>query len=171
MMPPASVTVVVVGDGAVGKTTLRIRLMSDVFESTVPVSIGAHVHDDAIFIEGVSVPMQLWDTTAQEFLRGTKNFADIDAVMVVYDLTCRQTFQHALFWLHELMPKLSPLAAVSLVATKLDRQEDREVLREEALLHACELGLGFAETSAFDGTAVRAAFQTLVATALRRRRE
>ena len=89
-----------------------------------------------------------------------------DAVVLVYDMTSRQSFREIalIFNLEEHSPNVS----IMLVATKLDKEEQREVRPEEGLALAQEVGGSFVEVSARTAHGVEEAVQHLVSVLLAR---
>eukprot|EP00727_Mastigamoeba_balamuthi_P003243 m51a1_g12916 putative ras-related protein rab-2a (115) ;mRNA; r:2557-3007 len=74
---------------------------------------------------------------------------------LVYDVTCRSSFAHR---------GAGAGCVVLLVGNKADREEERQVARDEGSALAEENGLLFMETSARTGASVEDSFVQLVAT-------
>ena len=58
--------VIVVGDGAVGKTALTIRFSEGRFQDHYKMTIGVDFAIKMIEIDGRRVKLQIWDTGGQE---------------------------------------------------------------------------------------------------------
>ena len=82
--------------------------------------------------------------------------------MIVYDITCRDSFIDVAKWMKE-VEKYSPKYSVKiLIGSKSDREADREVAYEEGEEMASKYGIPFLETSAKTGLNVDKAFMLLV---------
>lgn len=104
-----------------------------------------------------------WDTPGPERFR-TISGSYIKAahgLMIVYDITDRQTFDHVKNWITQIDKSGGKDAIKMLVGNKSDAGAKREVQTLEAQTFARELGMLFAETSALNSANVEAAFMML----------
>lgn len=126
--------------------------------------------------------LSLWDTAGQETYKSVTRsyFRGASGALLVFDLTRRQTFQHAIDWLNDLRQIAEPDIVVVLVGNKADltmqkgaddaggggdgdttasKKNQREVTRHEAEDWARRNGvLEYVETSAKSGENVEMAF-------------
>ncbi|TPX11043.1 uncharacterized protein E0L32_008080 [Thyridium curvatum] len=123
--------------------------------------------------------LSLWDTAGQETYKSVTRsyFRGASGALLVFDLTRRQTFQHAIDWLNDLRQIAEPDIVVVLVGNKADltmqqqqqaseeaggngaQKNQREVTRQEAEDWARRNGvLEYVETSAKSGDNVEMAF-------------
>lgn len=139
--------VVIVGDAAVGKTSLLVRYIKGIFSASYILTIGvAFSVKDVIIGENV-LRMQIWDTGGQErfgpirqlYYRGAKG------VLVVYDRANRTSFDRVGYWLREVEKGCGKVPVV-LVSNKQDLEA--EVPPEEGRNLAEECSIAFMETSA-----------------------
>ncbi len=82
-------------------------------------------------------------------------------VIVVYDITRRDSFEHVAAWLHEARANLGPQpggCVFEIVGHKADLDADRQVLYEEGEYFAKYHRVKFLETSAVSGQNVEEAF-------------
>lgn len=111
-------------------------------------------------------------------MAGAQEYADVrrelyagaGAVVIVYDSTCRATFQRLSWWVDELEHYGSgePAPVVLVAGNKADSGA-REVGEADGRRFATKLGCPHFETSALTGQGVRELFATLLARALARR--
>ena len=148
----------VLGDSGVGKTCLWMRYTDDTFNYHMVSTIGVDFKTKIIKLEGKDVKLHIWDTCGQEKFRTlTRNFyKQIDGVLLIYDISNRQTFDNIREWYRDLGISNKPIAVV-LVANKIDL-EKKEVTSEEGQKLAQELGIEFFETSAKESINVTEAF-------------
>jgi small GTP-binding protein len=155
----------VLGDGAVGKTSLIIRHVDKRFVTEYKPTIGFDIALKTMKIQesGVSAELLIWDIAGQaifekireEYLQGT------NAAMVVFDLTRKETFDHVKDWLKELTTFAGKVPFV-LVGNKADLAE-KKVTEEEGKKYAQELGaIDYIETSAKTGQKVEDAFEKII---------
>jgi Ras-related protein Rab-2A len=79
-------------------------------------------------------------------------------VLLVYDITRRETFQYMHSWLEECRQQADGALTVVLIGNKRDCDEERQVSEEEGQQFAAEHGLLFMEASAKTALNVEAAF-------------
>ena len=78
--------------------------------------------------------------------------------LIVYDITCRQSFEDVKTWIEDCKKQCSNEIYMILIGNKLDLEEQRVITKEEGEELAEELGMKFYETSAKDGTNVEDIF-------------
>ena len=96
--------IVLIGDPCVGKTAVAHRLcnngFNEVYNSTIGVdffSLSTRVKDDII-------KTHIWDTAGQERYRSLAPmyYRGANVTIVVFSLTCRDSFNGAKLWIKEL---------------------------------------------------------------------
>ena len=163
--------VVMIGDPAVGKTSLRNRLLGAAFNPFEPVTVGAGFSRIKVPISNtVNMILQIWDIAGQQsFELVTKTYYDgAKGAILVYDVTRESTFHDLPHWIKKLVEynrhQKIPLV---LVANKLDLVDQIEVSPERGRKYATQLSkwLGlpvpYFETSAKTGENVALPFVTL----------
>lgn len=156
---------ILVGDNAVGKTSLVNMLIQRDFHYDYNPTIGVEFASRTVVMPDKKlVKTHLWDTAGQEcfapiiksYYRGTAG------IIIVFDLSSRQSFKRVNYWLKEIRDNRDddPLATI-LIGNKSDRR-DRCITREEAEKLAEQEGLLYEETSAKLGNNIDAAFHRLV---------
>ncbi|CAE6449956.1 unnamed protein product [Rhizoctonia solani] len=115
---------------------------------------------------GTLLKAELWDTVGQERHHWITPmiYREVDGILLVYNLTKRETFEECEKWRKILEKKLHNLdqLQVVLVGNQLDIEEQREVSVDEAQAYADSHRFKFAEVSAKVGTNVEQVFQTLM---------
>ena len=109
--------------------------------------------------------LSLWDTAGQETYKSVTRsyFRGASGALLVFDISRRSTFLHALDWLTDLRQIAEPEIVVVLVGNKSDlaagEENKREVTKQEAEEWAKLNGvLEYVETSAKNGDGVEKAF-------------
>ncbi len=163
--------VIIVGDFAVGKTSLCRRYATGMFAEDYKPTIGVDIFTRRVEIEGLgTVILSIWDTAGQEKFRRMypKYYKGAKYGLVVYDITDRKTFESIREWV-ETIRKHAGDIPIMLVGNKADLEPYREVKKEEGEELAEELNLvGFIETSARTGASVDEAFERPIKVVLER---
>jgi len=129
--------VIIVGDGAVGMTSIAMRFTDDYFAKSYKQTIGLDFFIKQLVLPGdIHVAIQLWDIGGQTI--GGKMIGNYifgaQAVLLVYDITNYQSFQNLEDW-YNLVKKTFANAGsmpyVALVANKADLTHMRTVKPEK----------------------------------------
>ncbi|MHA1772106.1 MAG: GTP-binding protein [Candidatus Thorarchaeota archaeon] len=160
--------VVMLGDGAVGKTALTMRFTEDYFESDYKRTIGSDFAIKKIDVPSrdASVTIQVWDLAGQQrfevvrqsFYRGARGG------LLVYDVTRRRTFINLDRWRKEAFDSLNRQIPLIVVANKIDLEDSRIVSTEEGEEYARKIDSIYVESSALTGHNVEESFVKLCET-------
>ena len=144
-----NLNIMMVGDSSVGKTSLLMRFIDEKFEETSP-TVGIDYMRKTIDIGGIKVLTRFWDSAGTEkFSSMAENtFKNTAGVVLVYDVTCRESFKQLRFWLYKIREKSRQNVKIMLIGNKIDLIEKREVSSEEGSKYASENELFFMECSA-----------------------
>lgn len=163
--------VVVVGDGAVGKTTLIRRYCEAKFHASRVATIGVDFYTQHVALSGGTVKLSIWDMAGQDrfhvvrsgFYRGSL------ATALVYDVTSMASLASLKRWQDEVLGAVAGQALL-VVGNKVDL--DRVVRPEVGQAAARHFHAPYVETSALTGEGVTSLFETLasLAAAARSRR-
>lgn len=173
--------IVLMGDGAVGKTTLRNSFMGQKISGEYLMTIGADfsLKELSVIYDGKEYEMkfQIWDLAGQhrfENVRALFYIATMGGILV-YDITRPETFENTVKWLRELKNNFKSKGnspPVVLIGNKADLRDEVDyfVTKEQGESLAKSLtrnysnnlfNIHFFETSAITGENVDLAFQTL----------
>lgn len=159
-----SFKVVILGDGAVGKTSLLTKFVEKTFDQDYKSTIGTNImRVDYKVIEKVTVAFALWDLAGQQFFQKVRQMylSGCQAALFVYDVTRPDTLYNLKNWKKELLSVTDADVKSLMVGNKTDLVEDRKISFEEGKKIAEELGLSYLETSAKTGDNVKRAFGSL----------
>ena len=155
---------ILVGDGAVGKTSMVHRFVEDSFESDYKSTIGTSIMKKECSFEGLNSKVRfiIWDLAGQaQFKRVRQSYlANAEAGLLVFDVTKQSTFENIENWHNEVI-KSSPSISLILVGNKIDLTNNRQVPFDEGEKLAQELKLSYIETSAKTGENIDDAFKML----------
>ncbi|ODM99305.1 Ras-related protein Rab-5B [Orchesella cincta] len=141
---------VLLGESAVGKSSLVLRFVKGQFHEYQESTIGAAFLTQTVMLDDTTVKFEIWDTAGQERYHSLAPmyYRGAQAAIVVYDITNQETFARAKTWVKELQRQASPNIVIALAGNKSDLSAKRMVDHDEAYAYADENGLLFMETSA-----------------------
>ncbi|QPG73705.1 Vacuolar protein sorting-associated protein 21 [Brettanomyces nanus] len=168
-----SVKLVLLGEAAVGKSSLVLRFVSNDFEENKEPTIGAAFLTQRCTIGDKNIKFEIWDTAGQERFANLTPlyYRNAQAALVVYDITKPASFIKARHWVKELHEQAAKNIIIALVGNKYDLTLDsesgeeiegaRKVSRDEGQDLANEENLLFFETSAKTAFSVNDVFTTI----------
>jgi len=171
---------VVVGDGAIGKTSLLIVFTKDKFphEDKVPKMFESGLVDYKV--DGEYIELALWETTSdrgEDFVRlRPLGYFDTNAFLFCYSIENRVSFENILtYWIPEVQKhcpnvpiilcgnKLIDLRDDQETLTNLEKQNQTPVTKEEGIKMAADINAyAYVECSAKTKEGVREVFEEAV---------
>lgn len=147
----------------VGKTCLLLRYANESFSPTFITTIGIDFKIKNIILDGKRIKLQIWDTAGQERFRTitTSYFRGAQGILLVYDVTERQTFLSIRNWVQQIQMHADVNVNKILIGNKADLKENRVVSTEEGEALAKEFNIKFFETSARQDLNVDTAFERI----------
>lgn len=154
---------VLIGDSGVGKSCLLLRFADDAFTESYITTIGVDFRFRTVKIDNKTVKLQIWDTAGQERFRTITSayYRGADGIIMVYDVTSQESFDHVSDWLNEVNRYASEGTCKLLVGNKSDINDNKAVTYETAKAFADSLSIPFLETSAKNAQNVEEAFLTM----------
>jgi small GTP-binding protein len=162
--------VVLAGDGAVGKTSIRERYMGKGFSSDYLKTIGADFASKKVDVEENRISFQIWDLAGQDSYQSVRStfYKGATAALMVFDVQDSATMTNVQNWVDEAIKgSKNGILIYFIIANKVDLIEERRVSREMALDFCsrveAETGIRFyyCETSALSGQNIQETFDFL----------
>ena len=155
--------VLLIGNSDVGKSSLILRYVDQIWNDVFVPTIGVDFKVKSIEVDKKLVKMQIWDTAGQERFRNviSSYFKGAHGILLIYDITCRESFKELENWLGEVERHASSQVLKILIGNKSDLEEKREIQKDEGEAFAMRNGMQFIETSAKNNTNVSEAFEAL----------
>ena len=147
-----------IGNSSVGKSSLLFRFVENVWDDNFVPTIGVDFVNN-----GKKVKLQIWDTAGQERFKNitASYYRGGNGVLVVYDITDRDSFENLNSWLIEIEQNANKNVYKLLIGNKSDLEEKRKVTYQEGKDFATSNGMQFMETSAKTASKVQEAFELL----------
>ncbi|MHA1379916.1 MAG: GTP-binding protein [Candidatus Helarchaeota archaeon] len=155
---------VVLGNEAVGKTSLIRRFIEKSFKEDYKSTIGVSILNKTYELsENVSVTLNIWDLAGQQMFKNIRKtyLEGTQSAVLVYDVSRADTFTAINNWLDELQEPMRSQRKfiVMLIGNKIDLK--RKVSFEEAKNFSKNMNIPYLETSAKTGDNVDKAFGAL----------
>jgi Ras-related protein Rab-6A len=152
------------GDQGVGKSSILNRFSQNKFEPDYQATIGLDFHSKTETINGASVRLLLYDTAGQEKFKSLipMYIRDANIILVVYDITIKDSFVHTSHWVNETQELKRDDAIFCLIGNKTDLEEKRTVSTKEAENFANEKDFIFYEVSAKTGDGIFELFNSKI---------
>ena len=155
--------IIILGSSEVGKTCILNRYFHNEFKENLLSTIGIDFQTKFFKFEDQKIRANYIDTAGQEkfraisvnYLKGT------DGVILVFDITNRETFDLLESWLNELKDTNKADVSKILVGNKCDLEEKRQVTVEDAEKLAETMNCKYYEASAKSGKNVNEALDEI----------
>ncbi|VDC01815.1 unnamed protein product [Peniophora sp. CBMAI 1063] len=116
------VKLVLLGEAAVGKSSVVLRFVSNEFQANKEPTIGAAFLTQKCRLEDRVLRYEIWDTAGQERFHSLAPmyYRNAQAAVVVYDITKAASLEKAKTWVKELQRQANPNIVIALAGNKLD---------------------------------------------------
>jgi small GTP-binding protein len=159
-----------VGEAAVGKTSLIRRYVLDVFEDLYIATLGAKVTKKGVLLPGrnegsdIKVNLMIWDIMGEKGFRELLKeayFHGAQGILAVCDVTRKDTLIELKNWI-EAVTKVTGDVPTRFVANKTDLKGDAQFGEEDVRELSEEMGSSYLMTSARTGDGVENTFEEIV---------
>ena len=163
-----------IGDGYVGKTSIRRKYLKEGFKASYLPTLGVDFAQKALTHKGVPTNLVIWDIAGQPAFQGLRRryYEGSSAILLVYSVVDRDSFDNASKWLVEAHGFLGSLPPMIVMANKIDLRSgypaEEVVTTEEGKSFTEKMGQKldtpsiFIETSALTGENIDEAFDSLI---------
>ena len=157
------IRITMLGDSAVGKTSLISRFLTQNFDENYLTTIGKDkLEKKVIMNDGNEIKLIIWDTAGQERFHSiaTSTIKGSQGIVLTFDLTKRSSFNSLEGWLNDIKENSNEVPVV-IFGNKCDLFEKYEVEENEAKNFAKEHNLEYFSTSAKQDINVQDGFDKL----------
>jgi len=119
---PVQVKLVLLGEAAVGKSSVVLRFVNNEFQANKEPTIGAAFLTQKCRLEDRVLRYEIWDTAGQERFHSLAPmyYRNAQAAVVVYDVTKAASLEKAKSWVKELQRQANPNIVIALAGNKID---------------------------------------------------
>ena len=155
---------IMLGDVAVGKTSIVTRFVDNEFKSTYHCTVGVEYKVKSLKLDPYThVNLKIWDTCGEEKYRTITRqyYRNSNGVVLVFDLTNKNSFDKLSGWLNDIKEYGPNDICIILVGNKSDVQDRKLSLFEEGKKLAMNYKMPYIEVSAKTGTNVLSMFENI----------
>jgi len=160
--------IIVIGDPAVGKTSLLRSFCTEKFEFEYIPTVGVNISKEKVTIkndmgEETDVSLMIWDIAGQPqfYMLHRPYFNGADGMILVYDVTRSSSFSNVNNWYSTSVKYgLSGIPRV-LIGNKIDLKDEKKIILPMAEHLSQKLNAPFFETSALTGENVSSIFHKI----------
>lgn len=153
--------IVIIGDTAVGKTSLISHFINGKFIPNISSTIGASFSSRDLIIGNDKIRLNLWDTAGQEKFRSMVSmyYRDTDFCIIVFDIS-NYCVDNIRYWITEYIEKTSKSNPnFVLVGNKYDKLIHKFSINSDLKKLKAEYSVELFKTSALDGSNIDELFQ------------
>ena len=159
------IRITMLGDSAVGKTSLISKFLNQNFDENYLTTIGKDkLEKKVVMKDGNEIKLIIWDTAGSErYRRVSLNIIkNIQGGIVVFDVTSKQSFENISIWLKSIY-EINPNLYLILFGNKIDKDKSEwEVTNEEINKFVEEKKLNYFEVSAKHGIGIKTGINYIV---------
>lgn len=156
--------VIVIGDPAVGKTSLLTKFAKNTFEERYIATVGVNIVKEPITLDdSTTINLMFWDVAGQPqfYMLHRPYFNGADGMILVFDVTRSSTFSNINNWYNTAVKYgLSHIPRI-LIGNKIDLKDDRKIILPMAEHLSEKLDALYFETSALTGEKVKEVFEKI----------
>ena len=158
--------ITILGDAAVGKTSLISQFVEGSFQEDYKPTLGANIVRKDVNLDNARVRLIMWDLAGQEKDQVVRSmyFQGCQGALLVYDVTRYNTLENINNkWLRDFKKHVKKKGAFILIGNKSDLKDQRVIPTERGKELAIKIKAShFIETSAKLGENIEEAFSLLV---------
>ena len=160
--PDITLKFLTLGDSMVGKTSIVLRFVDNIFFDQTKSTIGVDFKTKIIKFGNKYIKIKVWDTAGQERFRTITRqyYKNAEGMILIFDGTEKKTFAQVGDWVTSMMENKQKDAKVILVGNKIDCEE-RVITKEQGEELAQKYQLPYYETSASTGQNVQKIVEAL----------
>ncbi|MFX0082449.1 MAG: Rab family GTPase [Candidatus Hodarchaeota archaeon] len=160
--------IIVIGDPAVGKTSLLTNFCGDKFQYEYVPTVGVNITKEKLTVKNdmgkdTDVSLMVWDVAGQPqfYMLHRPYFNGADGMILVYDVTRSSSFSNINNWYSTAVKYgLSGIPRI-LIGNKIDLKEEKKIILPMAEHLSQKLNAPFFETSALTGENVSEIFHKI----------
>ena len=163
-MADYTLKVCLLGDAAVGKTSLVYRFIENRFSKDFKTTLGVNLLKKAVEMDDKNISVQIWDLGGQDAYKNLRKLylEGAQGALLVFDVTSQSSFDNLGDWLTSLYDVRGEKIPLILIGNKIDLEQNRVVKEEKVKEFAKGKNMEYLFTSAKTGQEVENAFRQLI---------
>ena len=160
-----SLRFILVGNSSVGKTSIVDKYTENIFRDIHQSTMGVDYKIKIFEMKGFKIRMNILDTAGQERYKSLAkiHFRNCNGIFLVFDLTCKQSFEDLEFWLNEIKSTIDvENTKILIIGNKSDLKDIREVSDNDISEFVEKNKLKAVQTSAKNGDKIKEAFEAMI---------
>ena len=156
----------IIGNSAVGKSSILRRFAQDKFNANYFATIGIDFFTKDVILDNERIHIKMWDTAGQERYKALTQgfFRNAQGLMIVYDVKNKESFDDLKYWIQSIENNINiqnkNIPAI-IIGNKIDLNE-REVDKNEAEQFAKSKDYKYFEVSAKSGQGIDESIKYLI---------
>ena len=156
----------IIGNSAVGKSSILRRFAQDKFNANYFATIGIDFFTKDVILDNERIHIKMWDTAGQERYKALTQgfFRNAQGLMIVYDVKNKESFEDLKYWIQSIENNINiqnkNIPAI-IIGNKIDLNE-REVDKNEAEQFAKSKDYKYFEVSAKSGQGIDESIKYLI---------
>jgi small GTP-binding protein len=124
------------GDSAVGKSSLILRWTMDTFSANLTSTVGVNFKSRKVQCYGEWIQVQVWDTSGQENFHKitTSYYRGAQGIMLVYDVTEKKSLENVTYWIKNIKAHASESVQIVLVGNKIDLRDGSSSIEGKSIV-------------------------------------
>ena len=160
----ASMKIIVVGNGVVGKTSMTQRFAKNIFTNDYKKTLGVDFLMKKKYIKSIDkeVEFMIWDTAGQEYYDAItrRYYKGASGALIVFSVTDKDSFESVRKWRDKIRAECDEIPML-LVMNKVDLMDQAVMTEKQAIELANSLRLSLYKTSVKDNLMVNEVFENL----------
>jgi Ras-related protein Rab-23 len=160
----ASMKIIVVGNGVVGKTSMTQRFAKNIFTNDYKKTLGVDFLMKKKYIRSIDkeVEFMIWDTAGQEYYDAItrRYYKGASGAIIVFSVTDKDSFESVKKWRDKIRAECDEIPML-LVMNKVDLMDQAVITEKQAVELANSLRLSLYKTSVKDNVMVNEVFENL----------
>ena len=159
-----SMKIIVIGNGKVGKSTLAVKFVKNIFTTEYKQTLGVDFLNIKKYIKKIdqTIDFYIWDTAGQDHFNAItrRYYRGADACLIVFAINDKESFNEVKNW-HKKMTNECGEIPTALVMSKIDLKSEQKVSEEDAEKLSKELRIKLFKVSSKEGIMVEECFEYL----------
>lgn len=159
-----STKIIIIGDQAVGKSSLLMRYCDDKFTLNMMGTAGIDFKKKIFEHNSIKHTIIFYDSAGHDRFRHIikQHYNGAKGIILVYDVTDKGSFSNVNNWMNNIKENADSSSELLLIANKVDLIEERIISKEDGMELAKKFDVNYFETSAKTGENTDLAFTDLI---------